>query len=142
MDKIKFRSAFYNDANKFLFFSYWGKIDHKGNFSNGCFAGFTSSGAGSIKYNDMFIGEYDNTTWDELTKEEQEKWISQGQTPMDWNGYELYENDKVMDIQSKHNGVIEFIQGAFTISPEYEPRDLFELIRRKRIKKIGTIHES
>lgn len=41
----------------------------------------------------QFTGLHDNTKWEQLTKEEQDKWLSSGKTEDEWNGVEIYEGD-------------------------------------------------
>lgn len=57
MRDIKFRSAHYNlKTNKFSHFSYWGVIDHKGDFSNDCFSSPSSASSCYRKFEEQYIG--------------------------------------------------------------------------------------
>jgi len=43
----------------------------------------------------LYTGLYDSTKWEELTEEEREKWILYGNTPSDYKGKKIYENDLI-----------------------------------------------
>lgn len=54
--EIKFRSAHYNFDGTFSHFSYWGMIDHKGNFSTDCFTSPSSASGTQRKFEEQFTG--------------------------------------------------------------------------------------
>ena len=56
MRQIKFRSAHYTYDDVFSHFSYWGKIDHLGQFTEDCFTSPSSSSKTIVKYNEQFTG--------------------------------------------------------------------------------------
>ncbi|MCB0743550.1 MAG: hypothetical protein KDC67_06580 [Ignavibacteriae bacterium] len=128
MRTIKFRSSHYFINGIFSHFSYWGMIDHKGNFSNDCFSS-PSSASGTIrKFEEQFTGILDK------------------------NGKEIYEGDVVRYDNGTIAKVI-FKDGCFMgydgtalssdeaylkLCPEETPFDGFEF----ELEIIGNIHDN
>lgn len=64
----------------------------------------------------------------------------------DCTGEELFDGDIFIDKASKdkcpQKYVIKYSDLGWYMEPDYEPRDLFGLWERNRIKKVGTIYEN
>jgi len=85
----------------------------------------------------QFTGLKDNTKWEELTKEEQKKWLI-NKTKEEWVGKEIYEGDSV-----KYYGKIYkivFYRGCFCLESKYGYEPLIDIIGE--IKVIGNIFEN
>ncbi len=63
---------------------------------------------GNLKWLE-FTGHKDNTKWEQLTKDEQDKWIEDGNTKENWNGKEIYEGDICQLYLQKFTGKFEVI---------------------------------
>jgi hypothetical protein len=57
--RLKVRSAFYRRDGKFYDFSYWGQIDHKGDYSVDCYSSPASISSCVRKYDDQDTGLVD-----------------------------------------------------------------------------------
>ena len=64
----------------------------------------------------QFTGLHDSTKWEQLSKEEQDEWISNRKKPEDWNGKEIYEGDIVNIIEQGMWG------GEYNVAVEYLER--------------------
>lgn len=56
MEKIKFRSAFFDFQGNFVCFRYWGFLDHKDQYDARCFKSPATIGGCKRKYEDQFTG--------------------------------------------------------------------------------------
>ena len=43
----------------------------------------------------QFTGLYDKTGWYELTRQEKNEWLKEGNLPSEWKGKPIYEGDKI-----------------------------------------------
>ena len=119
MKKIKVREVFLNNSdNSFSHFSYWGLINHKYEFDDGCFMGQSQSNMAHRVDNQMFTGLLDKS------------------------GKEIFDGDIV---QIEGGGAITVAEVCY-ITPCYQLRiknhglhnfDAFDLI-----KVIGSIYEN
>jgi hypothetical protein len=60
----------------------------------------------------QFTGLHDSTAWEQLTKQEQEEFINNGNSQENWKGKEIYEGD-ILDSEHKNPCAVEFIDGCF-----------------------------
>jgi len=85
----------------------------------------------------QYVGLKDNTKWEELTKEEQKKWLI-NKTKEEWTGKEIYEGDLV-----KYYGKIYkivFYRGCFCLESKHGYKPLIDITGE--IKVIGNIFEN
>ena len=108
MREIKFRSAHYTYDDKFSHFSYWGLLNHLGEFDENCFCSPSQTGRTTRKVEEQFTGLYDKKRTEEFP-----------------NGQPIYEGD-ILKIHFGHKTQKEltftctFEHGAFGIRQNYE----------------------
>lgn len=89
----------------------------------------------------QFTNLKDNTKWNELTKEEQNRWLNDKKKKEEWNGKDIYEgdiiktiNNKIFEIRNIVNYLEDFSLKAVTkkskiIGNIYESPELLELLQ-------------
>lgn len=134
MKLIKFRSSHYkNITNVFYKFTYWGKIDNKGNDSTECFCSPASVSGCYRKVEEQFTGLKDK------------------------NEVAIYEGDKVEYTIFDHNGndsqfkgVVEWFGSGFIITQipdtfnngEFGLELYWVVSQDEELEVIGNIHQS
>lgn len=122
MDKIKFRSAFYNNSNhSFSHFSYWGRIDDKQNLSNDVFTSPSQCSGCHIMKDDAFTGFLDK------------------------NKKEIFTGDIVRYRCSNVSWtrIVSFQFGAFVSVIDKNKHDhFFNVLSDSELEIIGNIHEN
>ena len=114
---IKYRRAHYDIDDKFICFTYWGKIDETQKQSQDCFTSPSMVG-GTCRYSD-----------DQLTN------------LTDENSKEIYENDIVTGLDTSNEPFtcrVKYVYGSFRIGKNNEAL-LFNLAYNLEVT--GTIHE-
>lgn len=106
----------------------------------------------------QFTGLRDSTKWDELTEDDREKWVMDGNMPSEWNGKKIFEWDRIQMtgglpfydnkgyvIFSNYSG--SFVMKAKTDGGKGEDQQLFSLNNNNslngiKIKVVGNIFEN
>jgi len=106
----------------------WGKIDKKFNYFTlqTLLEGYGTDDISTpeeeypwICFNDEiteFTGLHDATKWEELSKEEQDKWIEDNHTASEWKGREIYEHDILGWPRHEYKQIVEFTEKYTSIT--------------------------
>ena len=91
----------------------------------------------------QYTGLKDGTKWEELTKEEQEKWLKSGKTKKEWNGKEIFKDDIIEDeygnyLIVKWNKIFGCWEFSGVKLSDYGDTDFWF----KKVKVIGNIHDN
>ena len=85
----------------------------------------------------QYTGLKDNTKWEDLTKEEKDEWIKNGNTKGEWKGKEIYEGDIVEDKEWIEHGLREIRFGEeYVDASNYEEYEI--LIQKRRYDNLIT----
>lgn len=135
MREIKFRSVHFTFDDRFSHFSYWGFINHKGEFDKGCFASPSQNNQTYRKFENQFTGLKDKNgeeIWEgDIIKRHLEFWTD----PADIGGTRLYKKDLINIIEW---GVWCYIKREKLNSPCTS----FDRIEAREYEKIGNIYEN
>jgi len=98
----------------------------------------------------FYTGVNDQTKWEQLTEEEKQKWIEEGNSPTEWKGREIYDGDIIKvhsfttdtSVKLPENLVVRYYGGMFQLYRGKENLMGLHLLYIEHGEVIGNMYQN